>query len=96
VHQDRVRTKIDDVFDAMAEIGPTRGNPVSGLRSTDPAFHQAAISSARRSERTTRKETVLYNLTIGAAPGRFLQSIEQTKGFCVAIRSPHLAKGSHL
>jgi hypothetical protein len=55
VHQDRVRTKIEDVFDAMAEIGPTRGNPVSGLRSTDPAFHQAAISSAQSSERIARK-----------------------------------------
>jgi hypothetical protein len=39
VHQDRIRTKIEDVFDAMAEIGPTRGNPVSGF---DRAFEHSS------------------------------------------------------
>jgi hypothetical protein len=50
LHQDRARTKIDDVFDAMAEIGPTHGNPVSGLRSTDPASHSSGdlVGAAQR------------------------------------------------
>jgi hypothetical protein len=60
VHQDRIRTKIEDAFDPMAEIGPTRGNPVSGLRSADnAALRQTAISSVAQRARYRKENGII-------------------------------------